>query len=76
MRWRAFGCYIPRGRLKRSLSAVYGMAGKIGLSKSQEYLDGEYKDEARKRLARGEAYRFKTGQVPVCGQLFRAIWPK
>jgi len=52
--------------LQRTISAVYGMAAKLDLAKSQEFLDSEESGRLRKGQARRgmEATWFKKGHVP------------
>jgi hypothetical protein len=50
--------------LGRRLTQCYGMAGKLGLKKSAEYLTGPDACRLRREDSPGIAYRFKPGIVP------------
>ena len=62
--------------LRRTVSAVYGMAEKVDLAKSQEFLDSDESGRLRKGQSRpgSEATRFKTGQIPFNKGLRRPGW--
>lgn len=60
--------------LRRSLTAVYGRARRLGLEKSQAYLDSPAACRLRRGDAVGAACRFRKGQVPANKGLRRPGW--
>ena len=61
-------------RLGRSLSAVYGHAGLLGLNKSENYLASPAACRLRRGDNVGAAYRFPKGHVPANKGLRRPGW--
>ncbi len=51
--------------LDRSLAATYGMAQKLGVEKTGEYLHSEESSRLRKGSTIGAAFRFPKGHVPA-----------
>ena len=60
--------------LDRPLTQVYGKAKKLGLAKSQEYLDSPAACRLRRGDEVGKAYRFQKGIVPANKGLRRPGW--
>jgi len=62
--------------LERGISGVYGMAAKLGLEKSAEFLDSEESGRLRKGMSRPESVssQFRKGSVPHNKGVRRPGW--
>lgn len=58
----------------RSEGAVYRLAGKLGLEKSEDFYAGLFSGRLRQKDPRGGATRFRKGQVPPNKGLRRPGW--
>lgn len=61
-------------RLRRTVEAIYGRAGTLGLYKSEAYLAGPHACRLRRGDHVGAPYRFPKGHVPANKGLRRPGW--
>lgn len=61
-------------RLNRSIASVYGTAAKLGLKKSQEFLNSDQCYRLRKGSTVGTRTQFRKGQIPTNKGLRRPGW--